>query len=229
MSCSQLQMEIDYSMDLSFHLVNAVHSRVDSPLRKNFLQLLLRLLKLFLMCAPPAARVPFARTLVPVQNVNKTKGTCETGWLTRRFRPVWKPTLYSGGAVAQSGGHRRLWKCLARRRFQLEYVRTVRRSFENPGDADNRFQPQRVGQFELGQHASSLELNIEENGSRKPSAPLSSDCVGQQGIQSDTQTQSQFTFTQSHIDVHWHTIHTKNNTHPRAQTHTHALAYIRLT
>lgn len=99
-------------------------------------------------------------------------------------------------------GHRRLWKCLARRRFQLEYCDTVRRSFENPGDADNRFQPQRVGLFELGQHASSLELNIEENGSRKPSAPLSSDCVGQQGIQSDTQTQSQFTFIQSHIDVH---------------------------
>lgn len=71
----------------------------------------------------------------------------------------------------------------------MEMCGTVRRSFENPGDADS-FQPQRVGLFELGQHASSLELNIEENGSRKPSAPLSTDCVGQQGIQSDTQTQS---------------------------------------
>lgn len=76
----------------------------------------------------------------------------------------------------------------------------------NPGDAD------RVGLFELGQYASSLELNIEENGSRKPSAPLRSDCVGQQGIQSDTQTHSHsHTHSRSYIHTvtHRHTTHTE--------------------
>lgn len=85
----------------------------------------------------------------------------------------------------------------------------------NPGDAD------RVGLFELGQCASSLELNIEENGSRKPSAPLKATVLdSKESNQTHKHTVTltvAVTFTQSHID----TPHTQNNTHPRAHTHTH--------
>lgn len=165
--------------------------------------------------SPSAARVPCALPCFIGSSAECQQNKRHVRNRLNSLPLAWKPPPCDSDAVAEAG--ERVWTGGGVSNWNWA---AVRRSFENPGNAD------RVGLFELGQHASSLELNIEENGSRKPSAPLRSGCVGQQGIQSDTQTHSH-THSHSYIHTVTHRQHTQNNTHPR--THTHALAYIRLT